>query len=547
MQNTKEMDYQDLLMDCKRLTESKIANTKENEREFIDLFAFNCYQSDIPIHPAVCLAAEISPLFINNIIFSFESAYGMRKVESAKSANSAKQQSDVQKQAVEDFLKNTPYISDELYSQMPKIIKDGAMAFNDFRERDVFLTGSLAILSGCLRGVRGMYDGQEVYPNLFSFAIAPAASGKGALKFAKMLADAYHNDVLKTSRDLETKYNQELSDFKQKISNKRKKDQPTEEIPNKPPFKVVYIPANTSHAKILWHLDQNKGSGIICETEADTLSNVFKQEWGSYSDLLRKTFHNERTSSSKKLNNEFIEIDCPHLSVALSGTPNQVAGLISSAEDGLFSRFLFYVFKVEQKWRDVSPSSNKINLTEHFKNLSTEVFNFVTFLKLQKTEICLTPEQWIKLNKQCEDWLNDITTFTSEEAASIVKRLGLIMYRIVMLFTALRKFENGELTSQMTSTDQDFNTALQLIEVYQQHSILMFNNLPKQGVSTQFKKGDGKQKFIDALPEEFTTKQAVEIGKKFDLSYSTVTHYLPKQVPKLFSQPKAGHYKKNQI
>jgi hypothetical protein len=41
-----------------------------------------------------------------------------------------------------------------------------------------------------------VYAGNEVFPNVF-FAIAPAASGKGALKFAKMLADEYHSFVLK--------------------------------------------------------------------------------------------------------------------------------------------------------------------------------------------------------------------------------------------------------------------------------------------------------------------------------------------------------------
>jgi hypothetical protein len=84
----------------------------------------------------------------------------------------------------------------------------------------------------------------------------------------------------------------------------------------------VYIPANTSYAKILWHLEQNEGTGIICETEADTLGNVVKQEWGSYSDMLRKSFHHERLSSSRKGNNEFTEVNAPSLSIALSGTPN---------------------------------------------------------------------------------------------------------------------------------------------------------------------------------------------------------------------------------
>ena len=76
--------------------------------------------------------------------------------------------------------------------------------------------------------------------------------------------------------------------------------------------------------------------GIFCETEADTMGNVLKQDWGSYSDLLRKAFHHEPVSYSRKTNKEWIELKMPRLSVALAGTPGQVEGLIKSAEDVLF-------------------------------------------------------------------------------------------------------------------------------------------------------------------------------------------------------------------
>ena len=134
--------------------------------------------------------------------------------------------------------------------------------------------------------------------------------------------------------------------------------------------------------------------------------------------------------------------------------------------------------------------------------------------------------------------------FTAEEAASIVKRLGLILYRIAMLFTALRKFDNGEAALQVVCTDEDFSTALQLAEVYLHHSILMFNNLPRQGEVTQFRTGDNKRKFFDTLPEEFTRQQAVELGKTFSLSARTVDDILHNATGKMLSKIKAGSYRK---
>ena len=527
-----------------QFTNQKSQYTDGNRNNYIYLLASNCNRAGLSQSDVELLCTQHFDLPEREILEAVKSAYTHHKPEFAKFANTAKLQTTEQQPPQEDYLKATPTIPEELYLQMPELLQHGAMAFTDERERDVFLTGALAILSGCLPGVKGVYAGNEVFPNVFSFAIAPAASGKGALKFAKMLADDYHSFVLKASREAELQYNQELSEHKQRISSKKKGDTSTEEPPTKPTFKVVYIPANTSYAKILWHLEQNEGTGIICETEADTLGNVFKQEWGSYSDMLRKSFHHERLSSSRKGNNEFTEVNAPSLSIALSGTPNQVTGLIASSEDGLFSRFLFYAFKVEQRWKDVSPNANNINLTEHFKVLAGRVFNLVQFQQREETIIELTTEQWQQLNQHCEAWLNEVTMFTAEEAASIVKRLGLILFRMAMIFTSLRNFENGEAATRIVCSDEDFNTALRLAEIYLHHSILMFNNLPKQSEATQFKTGDSKRKFFEALPAEFTRQQAVEIGKQFQLSPRTVDDILHNATGKALEKLKAGHYRK---
>lgn len=541
-------DHTDALTECLHFTERIKTYTEGSRNEFIYTFASNANRKGIPQDVALQFCLHQFDLPEKEIRASFRSAYNHHATEFAKFANSAKQPRPTSQQShdhpEQDYLKTTPLIPVELYCQMPDLIRDGAEVFSQLRERDVFLTGALSILSGCLPGVKGVYDGQEVFPNLYSFALAPAASGKGALKFAKMLADAYHQSVVESSRDAEARYKQELAEHKARQYSRKKGDTTVVESPQQPAFQVVFIPANTSYAKILSHLEQNEGFGIICETEADTMGNVFKQDWGGYSDMLRKAFHHERMSSSRKANNEYIEVNSPRLSVALTGTPAQVTGLIASSEDGLFSRFLFYAFKVEQKWKDVSPFAHSVNLTSHFKNLSERVFEMVRFFQTEETVIELTVGQWQQLNATCETWLHDVTMFTAEEAASIVKRLGLIIYRIAMLFTALRKFENSESAPAMTCTDTDFSTALRLAEIYLQHALLMFSNLPGQSADTHFRGSDNKRKFFTALPDEFTRQQAVAIGSQFSMSARSVDGFLRNLLDSHLEQPKTGHYRK---
>ena len=160
------------------------------------------------------------------------------------------------------------------------------------------------------------------------------------------------------------------------------------------------------------------------------------------------------------------------------------------------------------------------------------------------TIITLSKEQWQQLNTQCSIWLQDITTFTGEDAASIVKRLGLVLYRIAMLLTTLRKYENGEASETVECSDVDFNTAFQLVEIYLQHSILMFNNLPRQQENNSFQGGDSKRKFFESLAGRFTRAEAVKQGATYGLSPRTVDEILRNAIPNLLVKIKAGHYEK---
>ena len=79
------------------------------------------------------------------------------------------------------------------------------------------------------------------------------------------------------------------------------------------------------------------------------------------------------------------------------------------------------------------------------------------------TTIELTPQQWAVINSEFPQMLLEVVTFTSEDAAGVVYRLGLIFFRLCMILSALRKFENGELTETIFCTDEDFNTIILII------------------------------------------------------------------------------------
>ena len=80
-------------------------------------------------------------------------------------------------------------IPEYIYEALPKTLRDACNVLSG-RKRDVFLTSALSVISGGLHNVYGLYDKEKVFPNLYSFVIAPPASGKGSMKFAKQLGTA---------------------------------------------------------------------------------------------------------------------------------------------------------------------------------------------------------------------------------------------------------------------------------------------------------------------------------------------------------------------
>jgi hypothetical protein len=541
----------ELLDKCLKFTEQKEQYFNGNRNSFIHLFASNANRYGIHKEDTLDFCITNFDLDEKEITATINSTYKNQSADFAKFAKFANLQSSsevkvtTKEKTFEEYevcLKTTPTIPQSVYDNLPPILFENCQVFKQERERDVFLTGALAILSGCLPNVSGLYSGSVIYPSLFSFILAPAASGKGALKFAKALADGYHDKTLAVSIEDKKRYEENLAAYKM-LKAKGKLEQ-GQEMPLAPKFKVVYIPGNTSNAKIIQHLDCNEGKGIICETEADTLGQTFKNEWGSYSDMLRKSFHHEKISVSRKTDGEFIEVNNPQLSVALSGTPKQVFNIISSAEDGLFSRFIFYVFKTEAVWLDPSPKGNPVNLTEYFTTQSKQVLKLVEYYERDEMILNLTDEQWDRFNPTFEGFLHEINTFVSEDALSVVKRLGLILYRFCMIFTAIRKYTTNDYHKEVYCLDIDFETALTLTKTYIQHSIIMFTNLPKQEALGPFKAGGNKKKFYDELPNDFQRKQAVEIGKRFDIGERSVDNFLKNSLGKFLEQTKTGFYRK---
>ena len=210
--------------------------------------------------------------------------------------------------------------------------------------------------SACLPEVSGKYHRKRVFPHIFTVEVAPAANGKGCINDMRHLADLYEELIKTETGQAEAEYLQALEEWEQKKAEAHQKHRAVvvKDAPKPAAKAYLNIPTQVTKAKMLVHLRDNGNiGGLMADSEIDTILSASKQDYGMFDDLLRKAFHHEPVSSSRKTDNEMIRIDSPRLALLLSGTPGQFSRMIPASESGHMSRLLVYKWRSEAGWQGV--------------------------------------------------------------------------------------------------------------------------------------------------------------------------------------------------
>lgn len=429
---------------------------------------------------------------------------------------------------------DTPLLPEDVFKNLPELLNDGCKLFHDKREKDIFLLGLITIWSGCMPNLKGIYDKRIVEANIFLMIVASAASGKGTLKWAFQAL----NTIIKNQRE---EYQNELIVYKQNGNEDGKKG-------SKPIRKSIIIPGNTSTTAIIQALEENSERGIIYETEADTIANTMKNDWGNYSYILRSMFHHERISYRRRNDNEFVEIEHPCVSALLSGTPAQVDSLFGDTENGLTSRFLFYQFKSEVYWKDVfKDEGNNSVFLDYMNHRLPETTRFL-YGRCKEIEKCVfefTSLQQRKFHNIFEYWLLESEELLGNSCVATIKRLGLFHFRIAMILTAIRQMDQLKSDTIIICKDEDFETAMSMVECLKLHSFKVISKLKKSNNKKKFFSNNQQMAYFLYLKKTFTRSIADAMAKTMKLNLKTSEKYLNDYISKgLLQRISHGEYAK---
>lgn len=410
-------------------------------------------------------------------------------------------------------------------------------------QRDVLLLGALTVLgAGMGRNVRSSYGGKMVSPSLQTFVVALPAAGKGILSLVRLLAEPIHDEIRQAVTESMKSYRREKAAY-----DAMGKERGKAEIPEMPLNKMFLISGNNTGTGILQNIIDSDGTGLICESEADTISAAIGSEYGHWSDTMRKAFDHDRLSYNRRTDHEYREVKKTYLSVLLSGTPSQVKPLIPTAENGLFSRQVFYYMPAIHHWQNQF-DRNDSDLEDTFKALGMEWKDKLKTIVMNGIfTLHLTDGQKDEFNRLFSRLFIRSGLANGNEMSSSVARLAINICRIMEVVAMLRAMEQGEITASPyvspdphTATDNlkdhivsrwnlliasdDFHAVLSLAESLYRHTTHILSFLPNTEVTSR---GNAdRDALVDSMEEEFTRASFLQKAGEMGIKSETASTWL---------------------
>ena len=445
-----------------------------------------------------------------------------------------------------------PHFDRVVIDRFPGLLSDVLKVAADDREYDLMLLSSLTVLSTVMPGVSGMLKKQLYKPPFYTLIIGPSGSGKGCINVVRKLADPWQDYIFDISKAMVKEYEEqkELSDNYKAQVRAAKGKKPVGLPPEEPvPVcqKRLHMSGYTTTARMIEQLDVNSPyASFLYETELESVNNTIMQDFGGYSYVLNQAFQHERIGCSSKTNGtSFIEF--PELGFLATGTPGMLLKLIPSTESGLYSRLLIYRITGRADYQPLTSVDDTMCSLRYFERLGQRVLDMAVHLEKSPTFVVFSDKQRKRLDRYFEREYNNVRVFGNDDVASVVLRHRLIIFRIAMTLTGIRKGETKSTAEEIEILDDDFDIAFHIGTRCLSHSLLVSTSLKHSDTDQRHKLPDAQVDLFDVMPDEFKTSDIIDEAGVRGISRSSVFRMLKKaQEYSLVVLVSTGYYRKTE-
>ena len=394
-------------------------------------------------------------------------------------------------------------------AELPAILQPVMSLANSDSERDILLLSLLTAAGSCMPNLYCCYglNGKRYYPNLQCFIVGSAACGKGianlALDFVRPVHEAF----------------------------------------------PLVIPGDSSYPGFYRQLARQNGRGYIHESEGSVITDVWRSSVTSYNTALRKAAEHEPITRNRA--NDHSSIECPQLSVLLTGTFSQYKALVPSVENGYFSRLLTLIVQDRQSFssRYVEPGNGSRGVMEQAAARLYALCH--TLYQSRPIEFRLTPEQRARLGKHLETAYPALMTMLGVNFHSVVLRMAVQIERMAMILSALRsseeEFQIKNFELKMVCSDKDYRTAEMIgnkLIIHMAMAYRMIKGADQVSVPT-IQPLDQRKMLLSLLPDEFEHRVLVEEAKAQGVPARTAFRWNEKWIEEgIVTRIRQGHYRK---
>ena len=458
------------------------------------------------------------------------------------------EEAEIEKLEADKLRRNVPCFPDELFDRLPDFLKRGLTHVRNKRERDILLLSMITNISGCLPGVRMNYGGMVYSADLYLVALAGSGRGKGVMQLAAILPAAIQAYYDELNRKDEREYRQKLLkwNLEERLAAQEKRVPDLDQCPEMPVERILKVAPNISKSQLILALEAGGAVGLVMNaSELDMISSAMHQEYGKHDDVMRAASQHEEVSSYFKTDHRLVVVSDPHLALCASGTPAQLHKFISSLENGMYSRVAFYVGQAPWEYKSANPGKARLDMRAYFKGMGEELLRMFIFLSGSPTEVVFTEEQWKEHTERFRTYLREVVAEDDDSPGAIVLRHGLMMSRIAMVLTALRKCEPQWNTSEWKCSDEDFHTAMQIVDVLLEHSLLLSTSMDDTAGRIRPVKAFFKLRpVLKKMPREFTYSELMAAANEAGLPTASVKRYLLRLVYYQIVEKEDGKYRK---
>lgn len=462
--------------------------------------------------------------------------------------NEGEEEAELEKLEADKLRREVPCLPDELFDRLPDFLKRGLTHVRNKRERDILLLSMITNISGCLPGVRMNYGGMVYSADLYLVALADSGRGKGVMQLAAILPAAIQEYYDELNRKDEREYRQKLLkwNLEERLAAQEKRVPDLDQCPEMPVERILKVAPNISKSQLILALEAGGAVGLVMNaSELDMISSAMHQEYGKHDDVMRAASQHEEVSSYFKTDHRLVVVSDPHLALCASGTPAQLHKFISSLENGMYSRVAFYVGQAHWEYKSANPGKARLDMRAYFKGMGEELLRMFIFLSGSPTEVVFTEEQWKEHTERFRTYLREVVAEDDDSPGAIVLRHGLMMSRIAMVLTALRKCEPQWNTSEWECSDEDFHTAMQIVDVLLEHSLLLSTSMDDTAGRIRPVKAFFKLRpVLKKMPREFTYSELMAAANEAGLPTASVKRYLLRLVYYQIVEKEDGKYRK---